>query len=302
MQDEFFSLLELPRPELGFYWDHIYLSSETKYKALRLILTEYKIGFLSRDFALSKTIFFHGPPGCGKTMTVRALSNEAAKNLNGERCFFAELSFPSLRSHDYGESEKLVATAFKHIEELASANFVVFVLFDEVESVLTDRTRTLSAANPVDAFRGVNEVLKGIDNLSLNYSKVFFFATSNLLSTVDKAFLDRTDRAFYIGLPDYSARTYILCDLCEVLNKNFSSNLDTSCNSFRELVHVTEEFSGRQLRKLPAETISSSEELCKDPSKIRIDDLIRAAKDLKKLTKHRPRLQNNKNRQGIKFE
>jgi SpoVK/Ycf46/Vps4 family AAA+-type ATPase len=238
-------------------------------------------------------MFFHGPPGCGKTTIAKALCNEAAKNLIGERCFFAELSFPNLRSHNYGESEKLIARSFKSIEEFASANNVVFVLFDEVESVLTDRTLTLSDSNPADVFRGVNEVLKGIDSISLNHSKVFFFATSNLLSAVDRAFVDRTDRTFYIDLPNYRARTYILKDLCETINKSFSSDLDVDSDQFKRLACATEGFSGRQLRKLPVETISTSDELCKEPSKIRLDDLVRTAQNLKESMKRKPKSRSN---------
>jgi SpoVK/Ycf46/Vps4 family AAA+-type ATPase len=301
MQNGFFQVIELPKLEWDFYWHHIYLPGDIKEQALRLIMTEHKIGSLCRVFALSRTTFFIGPPGCGKTTGVKGICNEAAKKLNGERCFFAELKFPSLCSHNYGESIKLIANAFKYIEELASADCIVFNLFDEIESILTNRALTLSDANPVDAFRGVNEVLKWIDELSLNYPKVFCFGTSNLLSGVDEAFVDRTDRTFYIGFPNCSARAYILKDLCETLNKSLSSSLDTSCDQFRELVHVTDGFSGRKLRKLPADAISSSDELSKEPSKIRLDDLVRAAQNLKESRKFRPRSGNhNKKRRRKK--
>jgi SpoVK/Ycf46/Vps4 family AAA+-type ATPase len=300
MEDEFFKVTELPNPEGNFCWDHTYLPGDMKLRALRLILTVFKLCNLSRIFALSRIVFFHGPPGSGKTTTAKAIINEAAKRLAGERCFCAEMNFSNLLSHDYGESEKLIAKAFKHIEELASSNFIVFILLDEVESVLTERKFMLEPNNPVDAVRGVNKVLKEIDNLSLHYSKVFFLATSNLPYAVDKAFVDRADRVFYIGLPKTGARACILKDLCGTMNERISSSLDASSGQFTELVCMTKGLSGRAIRKLPVDAISSSDELSKDPSKIRLDDLVRAAQNLRESRKCGPRSKNhNRKRRRI---
>jgi SpoVK/Ycf46/Vps4 family AAA+-type ATPase len=284
MSTSFFSLTKLPSTDWDFYWNNIYLPDAIKRDALRLILAEYKLGSFNREFALSRTILFYGPPGCGKTATARGVSNEAAKAITHEQCYFAELSFHNLRSQDYGESEKLIAQAFKYVEEIASAGHVNFILFDEVESILTERQLTLSKANPVDAFRGVNEVLKGMDELSTKFQKTFCLATSNLLVAVDKAFVDRTDRVFFVDLPNYGARFQLLKEVCETTNKTLYAKLDVYCRKFRKLVYVTENLSGRQLRKLPIETISSSDKLSRDPSRIKIDDMIKAAENLKRNT------------------
>jgi len=281
MSSNFFSVSKLPNSEWDFFWNHIHLPDEIKYDALRLILTEHKMSSLVRDFALSKIIFVHGPPGCGKTTMVRGVCNEAGKRMIGEQCYFAELNFHNLYSQNYGESEKLIAKAFKYVEELSTFGNIVFILFDEVESILTEREITLSNANPVDAFRGVNEVLKSIDELSLKSPKTFYFATSNLLSAVDKAFVDRTDRIFFVDFPNYSARFQILRDVCETTNKAFSASINMNCSKFRKLVYVTQGLSGRQLRKLVLETVTSSDVLYQEPFKIQIDDLISVALRLK---------------------
>lgn len=294
MQNSFFSMTELPNNQWEFYWDHIYLQDQIKEKSLRLILLMYKLRSLSKDLALSRTLFFYGPPGCGKTSFVKGLCNEAGKRIYEEQFFFAELNFHKLFSHNYGESEKLIARTFKHIEELATTNCVTFILFDEVESILTERSLTLSDANPVDVFRGVNEVLKEIDHLSHNFPKIFIFATSNMLSAVDKAFIDRADRTFYVGYPDKLARYNILKHVCESVNKNLSANLETNCDGFKKLVNITKNVSGRQLRKLPIEAMSSSDKLCLEPGNIQINDLIKAAKDLRDSRKHKFSIQRRK--------
>lgn len=280
MESEFFSATKLPKAEWDFYWEHTYLPIGMKDNALRLVLVELKMGPFSKEFALTRTTCFYGPPGCGKTTTVKALCNEVSKRLEDEQCYFAELRFYNLSSQNYGESEKLIAKAFKHIRELASANCIVFILLDEVESILIDRKLTLSNANPVDAFRGVNEVLKEIDDLALNYPKVFCFATSNFLSAVDGAFIDRLDKIFCIDLPDDDARSSILKELFETMNKNFSSNLDSECKYFKDLVWLTNGFSGRQLRKLIVDSMSSSDLLVSDPSKISFNDLFKATNNI----------------------
>ena len=159
---------------------------------------------------------------------------------------------------------------------------MIFILLDEVESILTEREITLSKANPVDAFRGVNEVIKNLDELATKFQKTFFLATSNLVNAVDKAFVDRTDRIFFVDFPTYNARFQILREVFITVNSAFNSRLDVCDREFPKLVYITQGLSGRQLRKLIIETISSSDSLSVDPSRIQINDLIKAVMNLKK--------------------
>src|SRR4030067_3466073 len=100
MSSSFFSLTKLPAAEWDFYWNRAYLPDSIKLNALRGILAEYKLRSFSREFAMSRLIFFHGPPGCGKTTIAKGICNHAARELSDEQCFFSALNFNKLRSQD----------------------------------------------------------------------------------------------------------------------------------------------------------------------------------------------------------
>lgn len=62
---------------------------------------------------------------------------------------------------------------------------------------------------PSDAIRVVNALLTQIDQLQ-RIRNVFVITTSNLISAIDSAFLDRADLQLYIGPPGLEARKIML--------------------------------------------------------------------------------------------
>ena len=95
---------------------------------------------------------------------------------------------------------------FGHITEIAEdAQCLVIVLIDEVESITASRTSSSSANEPGDAVRVVNAVLTCLDSLRRR-SNVLLLCTSNMVGSVDAAFLDRIDLKIYLGPPSLDAR------------------------------------------------------------------------------------------------
>jgi ribosome biogenesis ATPase len=73
-------------------------------------------------------VLLYGPPGCGKTLVAKAVSNESKAN-------FISIKGPELLNKYVGESEKAVRQLFKRAR--ASAPCVIF--FDELDSLCPKR-------------------------------------------------------------------------------------------------------------------------------------------------------------------
>ncbi|KAM5473061.1 cytochrome c1 [Microsporum audouinii] len=69
---------------------------------------------------------------------------------------------------------------------------LVCVFIDEVETMTAQREQTLSGNDPLDAMRAVNSLLMALDRLR-HHPNVVVLCTSNLLTALDSAFLDRVD-------------------------------------------------------------------------------------------------------------
>ena len=123
-----------------------------------------------------------------------------------------EVHTHSLFSKWFSESGKLVARLFEHICELVEEpGALVVVMIDEVESLTSARSSALHGSEPSDAVRVVNAVLTQLDNLKRS-KNVLTLCTTNLVSAIDAAFLDRADVKAYVGLPPTAARYAILRD------------------------------------------------------------------------------------------
>lgn len=131
-----------------------------------------------------------------------------------------DINAHSLLSKFFAESGKLIMSLFNHIQELAkNEKCMVFILIDEVESITSSRSASAASAEPGDAVRAVNAVLTSLDALRRR-SNVLILCTSNMLSTLDEAFIDRVDLHIYIGPPSFAARYDIIRSCCmELMRK-----------------------------------------------------------------------------------
>jgi len=149
---------------------------------------------------------------------------------------------------------------------------MIYIRVDEIESISISRTSLFKGSEPSDSIRAVNVLLTQIDKLR-EIDNILILATSNLLDTVDAAFLDRVDRKFKLGQPSRQAKYDILASgVTELMLKGiieefplpslFSISLSLSETQDHGLVNILDEHlrnsSGRSIRKLPFLALTES--------------------------------------------
>lgn len=154
-------------------------------------------------------------------------------------------------------------------------SFKQFVtVVDEIESITISRTSLFKGSEPSDSIRAVNVLLTQIDQIK-ELDNILILATSNMLETVDAAFLDRVDLKFKLGRPSQRAMYEILMSGTQELMRNglledvplvgyltaTLQSLDASDSLAALLLTLINECvgerSGRSPRKLPFLALSS---------------------------------------------
>jgi ribosome biogenesis ATPase len=142
-------------------------------------------------------VLLYGPPGCGKTLVAKAVSNESKAN-------FISIKGPELLNKYVGESEKAIRNLFQRAK--SSAPCIIF--FDELDSLCPKRGSENNSASE----RVVNQLLTEMDGLE-DRKQVFVIAATNRPDIIDPAMLrpGRLDKLLYVPLPDKEGRLSILC-------------------------------------------------------------------------------------------
>jgi transitional endoplasmic reticulum ATPase len=178
-------------------------------------------------------ILLCGPPGCGKTMIARALSNEVNAN-------FLELSGAEVFNPLYGESEKVIKEKFKKAREKTPS----IILIDEIDALGGAR----SAMKGELERRLVTTLLTEMDGLR-SLSEVIVIATTNTPDILDPALRrpGRFDYEIHIGVPDKKGRF----DILTKLTKHMIVSKDVDLN---EIARRTHGFVGADLMMLCRES------------------------------------------------
>lgn len=122
---------------------------------------------------------FEGPPGTGKTETVKQIARILEREL-----FIVE--FESIIDSKLGQTSKNIADLFEEVNNLTQPKKVI-ILFDEIDAIAIDR---INSNDLREMGRATSSVLKGLDGLN---SEVVLIATTNLYQSFDKALLRRFD-------------------------------------------------------------------------------------------------------------
>lgn len=189
--------------------------------------------FVSHGIRPPRGILLCGPPGCGKTMIARALSNEIKAN-------FVELSGSDVFNPLYGESEKAIKDKFNKAREKTPA----IILIDEIDALGGSR----SAMKGELERRLVTTLLTEMDGLK-SLGNVIVVATTNTPDVLDPALRrpGRFDYEIHIGVPDKKGRF----DILTKLTKHMAISKDVDLN---EIARKTHGFVGADLMLLCRES------------------------------------------------
>ncbi|MEM3221305.1 MAG: AAA family ATPase [Saccharolobus sp.] len=241
------------------------------YEDVKKEIREYiELPLKNKDVAIKyglrppKGILLFGPPGCGKTLMMRALANETKLN-------FIYVNISDIMSKWYGESEARLRELFNN----ARKNSPCILFFDEIDTIGVKReSHTGDSVTP----RLLSLMLSEIDGLHSD-DGVIIVGSTNVPQLLDKALLraGRFDKMIYIGSPDKAARKQILEIHCR--GKPLANDVD-----FDKIAEMTERYSGADLanlcqeaaRKVAAEAIEKGVD-----RKITMNDFIELIKKYK---------------------
>lgn len=180
-------------------WEDVGALEEVRAELVRSILQPIRAPKLHRRFGLDQPVgvLLYGPPGCGKTLVAKAISNQSGAN-------FISIKGPELLNKFVGESERSVRMVFARGR--ASAPCVLF--FDELDALAPRRGS--DRANP-SSERVVNQLLTELDGIE-GRKDVYVMGATNRPDMIDPAMLrpGRLDKLLYVSLPSASQRESIL--------------------------------------------------------------------------------------------
>ncbi|MBI2085379.1 MAG: AAA family ATPase [Candidatus Aenigmarchaeota archaeon] len=183
-------------------------------------------------------ILLYGPPGCGKTMIVKAVANEAGLN-------FISIKGPELLSKWVGESEKAVREIFRRARQVSPA----IVFFDEIDALAPRRGLEMGSRVTEQVVSQLLTEMSGLEDLH----DVIVIAATNRPDILDPALLrpGRFDRHILVTAPDADAREKIF----KVHTSGMPLNKDVS---IEKIAKETEGYSGADIEALCREAAISA--------------------------------------------
>ncbi len=179
-------------------FDDIANYEATKKELVDAILSPIEEPGISKAYNVkpAKGILFFGPPGTGKTVMMRALSNEI-------RAGFYYVNAANLVSGFPGETERIIANIFR----IAKKNAPCVLFFDEIDSIATSRQKAAAGSASAQA---LSQLLIEMDGFEQVHGVIVVGAT-NAPDLLDPAILrpGRFDKIIYLPPPDYTARKKI---------------------------------------------------------------------------------------------
>ncbi len=212
----------------------------------------------------SKGLLLFGPPGCGKTLMLKAVASDLNVEMIGVKC-------SDVMSKWYGESEGLIASLY----EEARARSPCILFFDEIDAIA--KRRDFYSTDDVTP-RVLSIMLSEMDGMD-DAEGIIIVATTNMPDLVDPALMrpGRFDKVIYVPPPDKASRGEIL--KVHLKGKFVSDNIDTGT-----LAKSTKGFSGADLANLVREASSFGLERAletRKPQPITMQDLVKVLDELK---------------------
>lgn len=191
---------------------------------------------ISKEFGVetSKGMMLYGPPGCGKTLLMKALATELDVEMINVKC-------GDVMSRWYGESEESMMKLF----EAARKRKPCIIFFDEIDAIA--KKRDMYSADDVTP-RLLSLLLSELDGMD-RAEGIIIVGSTNKPEMVDPALLrpGRFDKIIYVPPPDKEERKEIL--EIHFRDKPLSENVDLD-----KFSRKTEGFSGADLANLAKES------------------------------------------------
>ncbi|MEF8873525.1 MAG: AAA family ATPase [Candidatus Thermoplasmatota archaeon] len=182
----------------------------------------------------SKGVLLYGPPGCGKTLLMKALATELDIEM-------INVKSGDIMSRWYGESEESMMKLFKAARERKPC----IIFFDEIDAIA--KKRDMYSADDVTP-RLLSLLLSELDGMD-RAEGIIMVGSTNKPEMIDPALLrpGRFDKIIYVPPPDKEERKEIL--KIHLKDKPISSDVDLD-----KLARKTEGFSGADLANLAKES------------------------------------------------
>lgn len=141
-------------------------------------------------------VLLYGPPGCGKTLIARAVSQQTG-------AVFLSINGPEIIRQHYGESEELLRSVFEEAHKYPAA--ILFI--DEIDSLAPNRETVLGDVEK----RVVGQLLALMDGVNAR-GNIVVMAATNRPNSLDPALRrpGRFDREISINPPNKAGRLEIL--------------------------------------------------------------------------------------------
>ncbi|THV69518.1 AAA-domain-containing protein [Aureobasidium pullulans] len=219
-------IISIPHESLDKVWENLKFDETQNINleqilssVVRTVMLLHHANGLQAAMNINRLMLFHGPPGCGKSTLCRALAHKLVIRLG--RTFRSgklfEINTQDLLSKFYSESGKLVSDMFDKILRIAQdEKELVCVLIDEIESIAASRQASTKNGECADTVRATNQLLTALDRIR-SKPNIVVFCTSNLLESIDTAFLDRLYDAIPVPPPCASAVYTILSNILNSL-------------------------------------------------------------------------------------
>jgi len=201
---------------------------------------------------MPKGIILHGPEGCGKTLSAKAIGADLGRSL-GLPCFFMNIGGAELVNKYVGETARKIREVFARAREKAAENALVVVFIDEIDGLF--RSRDTSEHEPWMAtdISQFNQIMDGIDPLG----NVLVIGATNRKDLIDKAIL----RPGRLGVDVEITRPKTKKDVAEILRIYLTADLPFARKYIeRDEFEYTDHFESGE-----RETV----ELNKDPERVR---------------------------------